>query len=100
MAAAGSSSSSGDAVSDTVLLAAVSAANSSSEISPAAFAHVQEKTEAVARLVGLLEETRRADDNSFEKQLERLKKEKEQKRKEERDEMDVSIAGGRYFFNE
>ena len=61
--------------------AAVETGAASSSASGSVFGPV-DKTSAVAQLVGLLEETRRKDDNSFERQLARLKKEKEAKMKE------------------
>ena len=61
--------------------AAVETGAASSSASGSVFGPV-DKTSAVAQLVGLLEETRRKDDNSFEKQLARLKKEKEANMKE------------------
>ena len=42
------------------------------------------KVEAVAQLVGFLEESRQSDENSFQAQLQKLKREKEEKRKEQR----------------
>ena len=42
------------------------------------------KVEAVAQLVGFLEESRQSDENSFQVQLQKLKREKEEKRKEQR----------------
>ena len=40
------------------------------------------KKEAVAQLVGLLEDSRKADTNNYDKQLEALRKERQQKNKE------------------
>ena len=74
MAAEASSSSSTDIV--AVEPVAETSSSSGSVAGPV------DKAPAVAQLVGLLEETRRKDDNSFEKQLARLKKEKEAKLKE------------------